>query len=162
MKLLVSGLIFLSLSVSLAMGQGLIRSVYSGAGSSCDQDGYYISYTIGQPAYMVYRDGEGVITEGFQQPLPKNKPGFGIFVNVYPNPVFDILKIVISVKVKTDMILEIFSVTGVRLSKTEITGLDTALEYPFDFTGFPQGLYLLRVYSKSERNLDNLFKIEKL
>jgi hypothetical protein len=155
-------MVFFLLVASLIQAQVLGRMVYSSSGSSATEDGFYLSYTIGQAAFTTHSDEEHSITEGFQQPLMFISSDRGRFVDAFPNPVFTTLRVQISVKEVSDITIELLSVSGVRLMKTILKGLDSFVEYPIDFTGIPQGIYLLHVYSASDRNMDNLFKIEKL
>jgi hypothetical protein len=153
---------FFMLASSLVQAQMLGRTVCSSAGSSGAGDGYYLSYTTGQAAFTTHSNEENALTEGFQQPGMHVKAGPGRFVEAFPNPVFTTLRVQISVKEVSDITIELLSVSGVRLMKAILPGIDSFVEYPIDFSGIPQGIYLLHVYSGSDRNMDNLFKIEKL
>jgi hypothetical protein len=153
---------FFLLTSGLLQAQVLERTVYTCSGSSATEDGYYISYTVGQAAFTTHSNEGHAITEGFQQPLPYIKAGHERFVDAFPNPVFTILRVQISMKDVSDITIELLTVSGVRLMKTILKGIDSFVEYPIDFTGIPQGIYLLHVYSESDRNMDNLFKIDKL
>jgi len=153
---------FFLLATGLIQAQVLDRTVYSCSGTSAAVDGYYLSWTMGQASFTTYSNEENALTEGFQQPLPYIEARRERFVDAFPNPVFTTLKVQISVKEASNITIELLSVSGVRLMKSILKNIDSFVEYPIDFTGIPQGIYLLRVYSESDRNMDNLFKIEKL
>ncbi|MFN8207459.1 MAG: T9SS type A sorting domain-containing protein [Bacteroidales bacterium] len=155
-------IVFFLLVSGLIQAQVLGRTAYASSGSSASEDGFYLSYTIGQAAFTTYSDEEHALTEGFQQPLPYIRTGYDRFVDAFPNPVFTRLRVQISVKEVSDITIELLSVSGVRMMKTILKGIDSFVEHSIDFTGIPQGIYLLHVYSESDRNMDNLFKIEKL
>jgi hypothetical protein len=152
---------FFLLATSLIQAQVLDRTVYSCSGASAASDGYYLSWTMGQAAFTTLSTEEHALTEGFQQPGIHLKAGPGRSVEAFPNPVFTTLRVQINVKEVTDVTLELLSVSGVQMMKTVLKGIDSFVEYPIDFTRIPQGIYLLHVYSGSDRNMDNLFKIEK-
>lgn len=155
-------LMILFLVLPEAGAQMIGRSVYSCAGFSKENKGFYLSYTAGQVGFYTLTDGENNVTEGFQQPLPQVSLGTGRFVEVFPNPVFDKLKVLITVKEKTDIRIDIMTLSGVVVKTENLFGLVALRECRIDFSGFPQGVYLMHVYSPADRNIDGIFKIEKL
>jgi hypothetical protein len=103
-------------SSALAQVQ-LERSVVATGGESSSGAGISISYTIGETAVTTLNGGGSVLTQGFQQPDALGV-GFwestgGMFsLTLFPNPAKDQFSIMIESPGISDMMMEIFDISG--------------------------------------------------
>ncbi len=155
-------LIMISLTV---MGQSLSRAVVSPISYSIQKDGYYISNTIGEAVRGKEFGNFHFLTQGFQQPSLFNSISPETIepidaIDVFPNPVRDILTVSFRIVELKTYHLVVFDVMGRQLMKIKYANM-TSRDDKIDFSYYLQGLYFVHVYSDNLK-MNRVFKIEKL
>ncbi|QKG80952.1 T9SS type A sorting domain-containing protein [Tenuifilum thalassicum] len=157
--------LMLSLFTLSAWAQDIPMQVIASAGGYFENSnaGISISWTLGEVAYTTLSTDSYILTQGFQQgnlfttsiDEPKsNQEG----INVFPNPVSDILKLRIDNRFATgNVFIEIFDVTG-KLVLSEKMNLEQSSPAALNLSNLRSGIYILHVFSEN----DNAKKVIKL
>jgi hypothetical protein len=165
-------LLFLTLSICLSAfcisldAQKIPRKLINVTGKIQDTGGYYLSWSVGESVINSTSKDGYTLTQGFQQPSLINKEDLRTpdidEVRVFPNPVRDELTIKFDVKHTRSYHIQVSSLEGRVLLVRDIE-FDNTMFWPekIDFSGFSQGIYIVRVYSDDKR-IDRLFKVEKI
>jgi len=147
--------------------QKISRTVISLSGEYKETDGYYISWTSGEPVASTIFSYGYYLTQGFQQPSllnvsePHSIPTIDS-INVYPNPVRDNLMITFSIKDIRSYRIEIITLEGRKIWMKDIEFPESVYyEEEIDFSSYIKGLYFIHIYS-NEKNVNKVFKIEKI
>lgn len=159
----------------LGMTQSLSHSVISSNGAISQGEHIQLEWTLGEPAVQSIRTSNGLITEGFHQPilnvqaldLPENPPDVAVEtsanealkITIAPNPVQSLLSIKIESDLEQQGIIYLSDLAGQRLQQLEASFFNENLEW--DFSHFPSGMYLLSFYTK-EGALVKTFKVTKV
>lgn len=124
-----------------------------------------ISQTVGEPMVEGLYGADYDLTQGFHQPgidLSRPDPPEGNGVEVYPNPVVDILKIELFGVEETDFEIIIFGLNGTVYYQRNIScARDYWLLETVDLASYKRGMYFVRIKTKDNR-ISRLFKIEKM
>jgi hypothetical protein len=123
------------------------------------------SQTIGETAVEIFTGPDFILTQGFQQPgikLSKENPPPGNGVNVYPNPVTDVIYVELFGDVTRSFRIDIINVSG-TLVRTEKMGFAYPFWQilPFSVDRFGKGIYFIRIISE-DGLISRTFKIEKI
>ncbi len=160
--LITFALLLISLSIH---SQTLERSVISASGDYDQGQGISLEWTVGELAVSSITTDDGMITEGFHQPVlqvEKLESGFDndIEVTIAPNPVRAWLNIGVDDPEKRMLELELFDVQGKLIDRLE---MDTSIEnVQMDMTNFASGTYLLRIVNPASGTLVDAFKVSKI
>jgi hypothetical protein len=155
-------LVMISLGI---MGQSLSRTVVSSISCSMQEDGYYLSNTVGEAVTKTWFGNFHFITQGFQQPslinlLPPGTVEPLDAIDVYPNPVHDNLTVSFRIVELKTYYIRVIDAMGREIKKVKYMNLPSRDE-KIDFSNYAQGLYFVHVYSDNLK-MDRVFKIEKL
>jgi hypothetical protein len=71
----------------------------------------------------------------------------GVALQIYPNPVRDILSIKLSVKTNENVVLELISQVGAVVKTDKLSG-NTQYTHAMDVSDLPRGLYYLKIFRK--------------
>ena len=148
-----------------ALPQELSQQVMVPAAGIMTSGKIYLSQTIGECAVEIFPGQDYVLTEGFQQPriIPKiDTIPTPTGINVYPNPVEEMLTIELSGKTPRSFVISIYNMYGVAVHSKELDFSEPyryKLEQPVD--DLTPGLYLVTVFSR-DRVIKRVFKIEKM
>jgi len=121
-----------------------------------------ISWTLGENQTSTYRNEELIMTQGFLQTklsiIESNHfPVLDDFsIDVFPNPVQDILNIRSTSTKNKDLYIDLFSFDGKKIHTYRINRFNMSSE--IIFTGFQSGYYILKVFTKDHSFLKT-FKI---
>lgn len=123
------------------------------------------SYTVGESAIETINSGNIMLTQGFQQPrifLKSDVIPAGNGVDIYPNPVDDVISIELFGDSARSFTVEIMNLTGVVMISDRFSYEDNYYELRhYDAVGLTRGLYLIRILS-SDLRINRIFKIEKM
>jgi hypothetical protein len=156
--------ILIAFAGGTALSQELTHQVMVPAAGIMTSGKIDLSQTIGESAVEIFSGQDYTITEGFQQPriikLDTGGPLHGI--NVYPNPVEEMLTIELSGQTSRSFVISIYNMYGVTVHSKELDFSGPfwyKLEQPVD--DLTPGLYLVTVFSR-DRVIRRVFKIEKM
>jgi hypothetical protein len=126
---------------------------------------YSLSQTVGEAMVSTLSYGNYDLTQGFQQPsinMTSPLPPQGNGVEVYPNPVTDILKLELFGSEARDFNVTIFGLNGSVFYQDEINCTSNYwMIESINLSEFKNGMYFVMVRSRDER-IVRLFKIEKM
>lgn len=145
--------------------QELSHQVLVPVASTWQGGNYSLSQTVGEPVVAFVSGGNRDLTQGFQQPsmmLNPIVPPQGNGVDVYPNPVSDLLKIEMFGDVSVDYSITVFGIDGSVYFRQDYpcSGRFWRIE-TLDVSGFKRGIYFVRVET-FPRKIGRMFKIEKM
>lgn len=152
-KLLFSLLLSMSCLGALAQPHDLVAA----SGASFQNGSGYISFSIGEPVTMTVSSASAVLTQGFQQ--TEYQPGVSVadkpayLMNVYPNPVRDLLTLEVEATDGFDYLL--YDSRGGLVSTGQV--LDEHME--IDVSALSPSVYILKVTNHKEET--RLFQIVK-
>ena len=123
-----------------------------------------VTVSIGEAVVSHFQSAEHQVTSGFHQPtlevalVNSVSAAFPLEVEVYPNPTTDYLNLRVAPETGNSEILtgQIFNESGQVI--TEFQVLPQSGNQQIDFTGFPEGLYMMRL---QRGRASNLYKILK-
>ncbi len=132
---------------STAQDATLFNQVIGSTGHVGVQQGMTFAYTVGEVVITTFSSGNRTLTQGFHQPehtqiVQVNDPDFsGWDINVFPNPVTDILTVRFSPDKGTALTATVVDVAGrLLLSDARLNEPDGSL---IDCTAWPPGVYFL-------------------
>ena len=145
--------------------QGVSHQVLVPLASIAEAGNLNISQTAGETMVEgLYGPGYD-LTQGFHQPgidLSRPVPPEGNGVEVYPNPVVDILKIELFGVEEADFELVLFGLNGaVYYRRTISCSRDYWRIELLDLGNYKRGMYFVRIKTRDNR-ISRLFKIEKM
>lgn len=142
------GFTFLSIC---SIAQDISREAVSIAGNFFDTDNGSISWTMGESVIATLTGETTVLTQGFQQDnltvstlLPETQ--LGRTIQLYPNPVTDILNINTE---ENNIHVQLLNIHG-EVIKTETLKLQTG---ELDFSVLPNGTYILKVNGRETHKI---------
>ncbi len=147
----------------MATGQSISPEVIASAGTHFTGSNAQLSWTIGEPVITTVSNGSNIITQGFHQTLLnvtaiEEQSNAGISVNVYPNPVSDLLNISFTNNLK-DLQLELFDMNGKLLQANKIGSAQGTAQV--SMAEYARANYLLRIYA-IDGSANYTYKIEKM
>ena len=152
-------------SGNILFAQSISHKVISSGGNSSINDGYYVSATISEVMVTTLSAGNYFLSQGFQQPsIYVGNPEYENITSfdTYPNPVKDKLNIEFIGENLADYIVDIFSLTGVKIGTYKLSKLKSSIDIiTIDFSEFPKGFYMIRIYSPNSEII-RIYKIEKI
>jgi hypothetical protein len=148
--------------ILFSYGQKTIaQEIISSNGGSYTNSSVQLAWSIGEPVTETFISGSNTLTQGFQQSnltvtainlVAQN----GITINVYPNPVSDVLIIGIVTDVFKNINFRLFDISGKLLMQKKMEHITEILNMQV----FRSGNYLLEVYSETWIPLQS-FKVVK-
>lgn len=159
---------FLALT-STVFSQSLSPTVLSSAGSSVEGKTMRLDWTLGEIAVRTLRSGEGMLTEGFHQPVLKvEETEFSgqpleiggrekMRINLWPNPVSAVLTVRMESAPDEEVLIDIQNIWGKSLQRI-ISQSPADME--LDMSPFPAGIYLLSFRTREGEHLKT-FKVVK-
>jgi hypothetical protein len=143
--------VLLCSNTAVGYAQSLVNEVVSSAGSYSSSASGSLSQTSGEAVVATLQDGQSMLTQGFQQPFTitvgVQTPEQLGSVQVYPNPVADQLNIDLSEEWSGSTI-ELFDAAA----KLVFTSKSNVGLCRLQFAGLADGLYELRIISKTEKD----------
>jgi hypothetical protein len=142
--------------------QSLAPHVIASAGAYAVSSNFSLSWTLGEPVIETQTLHNIILTQGFQQPeiIISNVEDYSKshFINIYPNPTFDVLKIDIQFTNSSDIEWQLFNTLGQTVKtgsvKVEINVLN---KFHIDISEMPPTLYYLLLHDNG-----NLIKSQKV
>ncbi len=145
--------------------QGVSHQVLVPLASIADAGNVNVSQTAGEPMVEGLYDIDYDLTQGFHQPgidLSRPVPPEGNGVEVYPNPVVDILKIELFGVDEADFEIFLFGLNGAVYYKRTIScSRDYWRIESIDLSHYKRGMYFVGIKTRDNR-ISRLFKIEKM
>lgn len=152
---------------SLTWGQvQLTPTVLSSAGGYTETSDISLAWTLGELAVSTLSNTGMILTQGFQQPFlldigdAIDNPEFNWSVNAYPNPVSDILNLRFNLDKTMDLQLELYDITGKKLTIKKLPSIMPGGRETLDFSGFREGIYILKISSEKQK-VRKIYKIQK-
>lgn len=157
-------ILFLALMTE-GLSQDVSHQVLAPLSSIADAGSLNISQTAGEAMVEGLYGLDYDLTQGFHQPgidMSRPEPPEGNGVEVYPNPVVDILKIELFGVEAADFDVVLFGLNGAVYYKRTIScGRDYWRIESVDLGRYKRGMYFVRIKSRDNR-ISRLFKIEKM
>jgi hypothetical protein len=104
-------------------------------GGDASGSGGVASYTVGQVVYLTHTGTGGSEAQGVQQPFEISiisgiEEGKSITLQylVYPNPVTEMLTLKIRGELRTDYVVSIYDMNGIRLVHIKINSIETSID----------------------------------
>ncbi len=131
------------------------------AGGNAAGSGGSLNFSIGQIDFVSSTGSGGTVLQGVQQPYEINVSYVknltaSISVQVFPNPVTDVLNISVSDSQLTGLRYQIYTTEGKCIAESKITNTGTEIEFQEELNG----IYFLKIYSALDEEL-KAFKIIK-
>lgn len=149
--------ILFALSVSAQVKQEVIAS----AGGYNVNGNLSISWTLGETIIPTFKNGDLILTHGFQQQLiiTTVEENIDVLVNikVFPNPASDVLNIQFEQPADQEIVVMILDSQG-KLIKRETIEI-MMVEKQINLQGFAAGIYFLRLTKDKQTNI---YKVVKL
>jgi hypothetical protein len=163
-KVLILILLVLNFGTTV-FSQQLSHQVFVPAAGVAAVGGINYSQTVGEAMVEIITSSEFVLTQGFQQPglklLPGNTPRGG-GVEAYPNPVTDILNIVLFGETTRSLKISIINISGTVVYSYDKSFTDRFYDIrEVSVSQLTTGLYFIRVIS-NDGIINRTFKIEKI
>lgn len=158
-------LIFMSVG-SMGFAQSFDRTVLASDGATSSTGTITLDWTLGELAISTLATQEGLMTQGFHQPmltatkiLTTNELEKYYQVQVMPNPVSSILTVDVQSEREEPLLVDFLDLSGKVIKRAK-------LEFPFDPVQFeveqyPSGLYVIRVTTEEQKPI-RFFKINKI
>lgn len=153
------------ISVINGYSQQLSHQVLVPAAGVIATAGINYSQTVGETSVEIFTSSDYLLTQGFQQPrikfIPVNiPPGHGVMI--YPNPVVDIVNIVLFGETARSFKISMINISGTVIYSFEKSFTEQYYDIQEVFVNnLSRGLYFIRVLSK-DGIIDRVFKIEKM
>ena len=154
-------IIFYILLTSSVNCQSISHSVIASLGSSYDNNFEIVQSTVGEAVIETFYDNSYYfVTQGFQQPgLRTARFKYSSnSVDFFPNPVVHNLLVVFNYTELTEYRIRLYSVIGIFIEEYNISGAFEGYKMEIDFSRFPQGIYMLMIYSQT----NNLLKTGRI
>jgi hypothetical protein len=153
------------LSAVFLKAQSLSPQVIASAGAYFDNGTVSLSWTLGEPVIETHTSVNVILTQGFQQPdlLPvgiKNVSMEDLFIKMYPNPTFNIVKLDLKYSNTSTIDLQLVNALG-QIIKTDKINVEKNKQnnFQFDLSELASGVYQVRLTDKGK--LLNTYKIQK-
>lgn len=147
------------------LSQGISHQVLSPLASTGDAGSVTVSQTVGEPMVEGLYGVDYDLTQGFHQPgidLSNPVPPEGNGVEVYPNPVVDILKIEVFGVEEAEFEIVLFGLNGAVYYRRNISCSRNYWRIEsLDMSNYKRGMYFVRIKTRDNR-ISRLFKIEKM
>lgn len=141
------------------------RDVIATAGETSNTPSLNVSWTIGEMAINESVNANFIITEGFQQGEQDftgiNEEFLGTEINVFPNPVTDILNYTITSEQSVELNIQLFDESGRLVEEFTPIKANAMIEGKIDMSQYASGKWILRFQSESQ-GLLKTFSILKL
>ncbi len=159
MKRLVIILITVKISFS-----GISQEIITSSGDHYSNEDIKLSWTIGEGVTEACKKNEIILNQGFQQNFDiilltsKSDNYKDVIINIYPNPVSEIINIDLSEANDCELRVDMFDTQGKRLFA--IKKIKKQQSVQIELSELPAGEYILMVYSK-ENAINNSYVIIK-
>jgi hypothetical protein len=157
----------LGFSIQQMSGQTVSREVVSTAGDHQENQGYSLSWTLGETTTESFVKGDELVTQGFHQPylyqitdIPDPGLTRNYQIEVYPNPAEYFFYVEFDPSQEREPLeLILFNTAG---SKIYETSLDPGIhKYKINIQNFASDMFQM-IITDEERSYYNRFKILKL
>lgn len=158
--------ILIILSFQNLIAQSIAPSIINASGGSHTISGNTYDWSIGEMLLVnTFSTSGGIVTQGLLQPQELTAVAINNAlneINVYPNPVYDMLYIQSGIKQETKLSYEIFDMSARKIMNSSILISGTE-KFSIDFSKFQPGPYLLNI-SVIENGTEShaSYKIQKL
>jgi hypothetical protein len=153
--------ILIAMCFALSVRAQVKQEVIASAGGYNVNGTLSISWTLGETIIPTFKNGDLVLTHGFQQQLiiTTVEENLEVLVNikVFPNPASDVVNIRFESPLDGDIDVTILDTQG-KLIKRDIIEA-TMVEKQINLQDVPAGIYFLRL---TKGKLVNLYKVVKL
>ena len=162
-------LLFLLLLPGFCLTWGQVEltpTVISSAGGYDEATNINLAWTLGELAVSTLSTTDMILTQGFQQPFlldigdAIDDPEFNWSVNAYPNPVSEVLNLRFNLDKTMDLQLELYDITGKKLTIRKLPSIIPGSRETLDFSGFRDGIYILKITSEKQK-VRKIYKIQK-
>ena len=139
-----------------AAGQSLGTSLLGTTGDFKADNGYSISFSVGELSVTTMIEDRYTFTQGFQQPDSiGRKPGFGPeVIKIFPNPVQTFLFIDIFIDESPEFWIEVYNLKGSKIYQEKYTDIFYGSRKILNVQDLPKGLYFLKIYSTNGRIIE--------
>lgn len=169
MKLILSISLVFVMTCSLSAQQSQ-QYVIGAQGGSAKSDAIQLEWTLGEPAIQTVATPNGMLTEGFHQPvLTVEKVNEGTIIpsanvapsllsaRVFPNPTSGMLNVKLEGNLAQKVQLVLYDITGQPLQQRSMFDTD-ALD--LDLSALPSGVYNLRLRT-DDGSYNEFFRVVK-
>lgn len=170
MKNFTASLLLCFACMQVLLAQSLERYVISSCGGSYfNGSNVVIDYSAGEVAIATLSSGSNILTQGFQQPFSNSvvfiaqHPDDPVQVELYPNPVYDQINIVLSNAAYQNYTIKVYDVVGQLLMEQEISAdFDGQFKVSFNFHKLATGNYFIRItHEKTVIDTRKVIKIDQ-
>jgi hypothetical protein len=146
------------------MAQSIEREVVDVGGGYTTTDHISLSFSVGEVVVNTARNSKIILTQGFEQGritliLGTDNLGEEIKIKAYPNPVIDIINLMLNKHYFSELTLKIYNPMGVMLMEQAV--FDNHNQEQINMIPYPPGIYQLALFSSDEKLVES-FKILKL
>ena len=153
--------VFISLLFMLSSVAQVKQEVVASAGGYNVNGGISISWTLGETIIPTFKNGDLILTHGFQQQVIITTVVEDIEqlvkITVYPNPASDVVNIQFEAPVEGEMVLTMIDGNG-RVVKADMVE-SAMVEKQINLQDLPAGIYYLRL---TKGKHVNVYKVVKL
>ena len=148
----------------IGLGQSLEREVVDVGGGYTTTNNVHLSFAVGEVIVNTSRNSNIVLTQGFEQGrnmlvLGLDNLGEKIQIKAYPNPVFDIINLMLNKRYFSELNLRIYNPMGVKMIEHPVFRYGNSAQ--ISMAAYPPGIYQLVLFSSDEKLVES-FKILKL
>ncbi len=142
---------------SIAQEIVLAPTVIASAGNYSEAGNISLSWTLGEIAVTTLKQGDLILTQGFQQSYLKkvgiDPDPIDWKILAYPNPVTDELRIQFDLPESTDFWIEIQDVTGRILSQKQHKEIHPGDIVTVNMSSYKYGVYFFRVFTPDRQQM---------
>lgn len=154
-------LILVTILIDLSVFAQMEQKVISSAGGYNINGTFSINWTLGETIIPSFKNGDLILTHGFQEKLiiTTFEENIDVFVNikVFPNPASEVVNIQFELPLEEKVVLFILDSQGKLVQRDIIESSLT--EKRINLQNLPAGIYYLRL---SKGKLVNVYKVVKL
>lgn len=142
------------------------QEAISASGSNASSSSGSVSYTVGQIAYSINSEAEGLVTEGIQQAYEvyvitanESIAKINLLTSVFPNPTTDLLTLKVNNPELSNLYYYLFDMSGKMLENNKILDSNTSIQ----MGNYIPASYFLKVMQSKNSQLQEIktFKIIK-
>ncbi len=172
-KILSSIAVIFCYTTSFTQNIILERQVISSTGNYIDAGTIIATSTVGEAVIPTFLQSTLIVTQGFQQPISDTNTidifstvgindiqPLGAIISVYPNPTSSKIILDITLKIESDISIQIYNALGQSLSTQSNITIQGNTKRELDFTAYAVGNYYIHLKS-TENTLNKMFKVQK-
>lgn len=163
----IAGLTYLLLMLLCpwAAGQSLGTKLMGTTGDFKSNNGYSLSYSVGELSVSTSPGETYFFTQGFQQPdtmVSRRPPGSGPqAIEVFPNPFQTNLYVNIFIDESPEFWIEVYNLKGSKVYQEKYTDIYYGSQRILNGQSLPKGLYFIKIYSTNGKKIEK-FKLVKM